>query len=186
MARGTENGRILREGLRAARERLLLEVCKKLAGLGRRLIETDLAAHTQAYRGFTGQTQTGYAYGVYLDGRLWHSESTGQRMKPPVAKKVRRGKRVFLKKPYEGAPRSVYGQVSVSEKDNSERTLEALMRYKPDRTQRATLVVTNGTEYWEYVGKNQKGWTTDNNILTFSYKTAGSQAEQQLKSITIA
>ena len=71
----------------------------------------DHALKEREFDGFTGNTQTSYACGIYYNGGLMGIVIAGNAMRKPVHVKVRKGERVFLRRPYEGKPRSVIGRV---------------------------------------------------------------------------
>lgn len=120
----------------------------------------------QGWEGFTGNTQTSYACGIYMDGSLegiitqdnWHDT--------PRRLKVRKGEAAYLKNPYEGSPRAVKGSVDVSSDTGLETSIGFLQTYKAPKG-KVSIVVTTGTEYSEYIESVRKL-----DVLTRTYMEA--------------
>lgn len=105
---------------------------------------------SQGWLGFTGNTQTSYACGIYMWGKLegvitqdnWH-EPTRRRM-------LKAGETVYLRNPYEGEPRVVRGYVTSSFNHGLNASLEFLQSYNMPRNT-IGMVMTTGTEYSVYL-----------------------------------
>lgn len=115
------------------------------------------AKKSRTYSSFTGQTATSYSCGVYTDGVLRYIASAGDGMRAPVFRKVRRGERVHLKRPYEGEARAVTGRVEVNDKSGQATAEDFLRGYKAP-SQGWCVVMTTGTEYSEYL-EQRRGLT---------------------------
>lgn len=127
--------------------------------------------------GFTGNTQTSYACGVYVNGRLEHVAVQRNWNEPPRRMKVRKGKVVFLSNPYEGHPRAVKGQVDIEENHGLILSLKQLQEYKAPRKGLA-LMMTTGTEYSVYI---EQAMSLD--VLTNTFKDAPRIIERNWKRI---
>ena len=114
-------------------ERLLLEVPKH-----------------REFLGFTGNTQTSYACGLYVDGRLEGIIAQQNWNAPPLRKKVPMNKWAYLRNPYEGRSRSVRGKVQVDKEFGQSTSYKFLKSYSA-RKGRIQIVMTTGTEYSEYL-----------------------------------
>lgn len=108
------------------------------------------AKKSRTFSSFTGQTVTSYSCGVYVDGVLRYIAASGDGMRAPVFRKVRKGERVFLKRPYEGEARSVTGRVGVNDKSGQATAEDFLRNYKAP-SNGWCVVMTTGTEYSEYL-----------------------------------
>lgn len=108
------------------------------------------ALFNREYVGFTGNTQTSYTCGVFLNGKLVDVVSTADSLEKPVRHKIPLGKDVYLERPYEWPPRSRGGMVKVDRNYGSETALKIINRYKAPKKGIA-LVMTTGTEYSEFL-----------------------------------
>lgn len=129
------------------------------------------------YDGFTGNTQTSYTCGLYVDGRLTDAIATGSTLKSPVRLKVEKGKTVFLEHPYEGRPRSVTGKVDVDRLYGKDSAFGFLKNYKDIPRKGIAVVATTGTEYSEYLENARKL-----NVLTETWQKAKGILERHIKS----
>lgn len=124
------------------------------------------ALFNREYIGFTGNTQTSYTCGVFLNGKLIDVVSSSESLPKPVRHKIPFGKDVFLKRPYEGSPRARHGYVKTNSEYGSETALKFINGYKAPRKGIA-LVMTTGTEYSEFL--EQKAGL---DVLTKTFKDA--------------
>ena len=102
------------------------------------------------YLGFTGQTQTSYMAGLYIDGHLRYIVTQKEWTRRPVRGKIPKGKSVFLKNPYEGYARLRNGYVDWDNISGAATSLLFLRSYSAPRN-RICIVVTTGTEYSEFL-----------------------------------
>ena len=145
MAKNKDWGNI-RKKMEAETERHML---KTLAVTCDNLIEHAL--QEREFSGFTGNTQTSYSCGIYKNGKLIYVVSAGKELRKPVRKKIPLGKRVFLKRPYEGPPRAVKGKVKVDSQYGQYTAEDFLESYKNVPKKGFAIVMTTGTEYSEYL-----------------------------------
>lgn len=134
-------------------------------------------ATNRQFIGFTGNTQTSYACGVYVNGKLEHVSVQRNWSQPPFRMKVRKGKVVFLGNPYEGRPRAVTGQVDIVENHGLVLSLKQLEEYKAPKKGLA-LMMTTGTEYSVYI---EQAMSLD--VLTNTFKDAARIINQNWKKI---
>ena len=104
----------------------------------------------QGWAGFTGNTQTSYACGIYIDGKLEGIVTQDNWHEPTRRRKVELGRTIFLKNPYEGDPRGVTGAVNIVDNHGLHLSKTFLEKYKAPR-RHICLVMTTGTEYSEYI-----------------------------------
>lgn len=128
------------------------------------------------YDGFTGNTQTSYTCGLYVDGRLTDAIVSGSAINGPIRLKVEKGKTVFLEHPYEGKPRRVTGKVDVDRLYGKDSALEFLRSYKDVPRKGLAIVATTGTEYSEYLENARKL-----NVLTETWQKAGGVLGHHIK-----
>jgi len=134
-------------------------------------------ATNRQFIGFTGNTQTSYACGVYVNGKLVHV-SVQQNWKEPTRRmKVRKGKVVYLNNPYEGYPRAVKGQVDIVENHGLPLSIKQLEEYKAPR-HGVALMMTTGTEYSVYI---EQAMSLD--VLTNTFNDAPRIIERNWKRI---
>lgn len=150
----------LQQSLMAAADALLLEVVKN-----------------REFPGFTGNTQTSYACGVYLNGVLVHAVFQKTWTDPPVRMKVRKGKAVFLSRPYEGDARDVTGAVDIVENHGRTLSMRQLEEFRAPRKGLA-LMMTTGTEYSVFIEN-----VLDMDVLTKTFLDAGSVINRSWKTI---
>lgn len=109
------------------------------------------AERAKEFRGFTGNTQTSYSCGLYVDGILTYYVSQDMWTKEPVRKKIPKGVTVYLKHPYEGSPRSVTGRVDVDGLYGKYSSFQFLKSFKDAPKNGFAIVMTTGTEYSVYI-----------------------------------
>nr|DAF05833.1 MAG TPA: hypothetical protein [Caudoviricetes sp.]DAS57009.1 MAG TPA: hypothetical protein [Caudoviricetes sp.] len=140
----------------------------------------DHALSEREFDGFTGNTQTSYACGIYYNGGLMGMVIAGNTMRKPVHIKVRKGERVYLSKPYEGKARSVIGKVDVDGELGADSAVDFLSSYRPFIKKGFSVVMTTGTEYSEYL-ENVRNL----NVLTDTYKSAKGIVLEELKPMKV-
>lgn len=127
------------------------------------------AVNSKEYLGFTGNTQTSYSCGLYIDGALSYYVNQTMWSKKPVRKKVPKGVTVHLKRPYEGKPRAVTGRTDVDSSYGNETAFRFLQSYKDVPRDGFAIVMTTGTEYSVYIEQ-----THGLNVLTDTFQHAKS------------
>lgn len=136
----------------------------------------DNALKEREFEGFTGNTQTSYACGIYYNGGLMGMVISGNSMKKPIRIKVRKGEHVHLKTPYEGKSRTVIGRVDVDGNLGADSASDFLSSYKPFVKKGFSVVMTTGTEYSEYL-ENVRNL----NVLTDTFQSSKGIVLEELK-----
>lgn len=151
MGRLQRNKRALDLGFaefRKAREEYILKSLEDAA-------EGLLAAVAQhrEFQGFTGNTQTSYACGIYVGGTCKKIILQENWNEPPRRVKVPEGKSVYLDNPYEGEARFVRGKMGIPNDGGfgQNTSVRFLAEYKDCPKDGYGLVITTGTEYSEYL-----------------------------------
>lgn len=168
-AKTLENG--FTKGLRIIEDVLFNSIANAADDLLRRV------ATNRQFIGFTGNTQTSYACGAYVNGRLEHVAVQQNWNEPTRRMKVKKGKVVFLSNPYEGHPRAVKGQVDIVENHGLVLSLKQLEEYKAPKKGLA-IMMTTGTEYSVYIEENMSL-----DVLTLTFKDAPRIIERNWKKI---
>jgi hypothetical protein len=145
-----DNAKVLSEGFAKGMKKIEQAIQNSLHWAAEELVHRALQNRT--YTGFTGNTQTSYACGIYVRGTLVevvHSQSFQER---PVHLKIRYGKVLYLEHPYEdsGRGRARKGMVPVNNLEGIETSLKFLNSYKAPKNGVA-MVMTTGTEYSEWL-----------------------------------
>ena len=143
-----ENERVLKEGLQKGYKMIVEHLTEQLRGLCERLL-LEVPKH-RTFAGFTGNTQTSYACGLYVDGKLQGIVIQRNWNAPTKRRKVGYWQWVYLRNPYEGRARSVVGQVMFKNGDGKSTSVNFLQSYKAKRNH-ICIVMTTGTEYSEYL-----------------------------------
>ena len=142
------NAKILKDGLQKGYKQIIDYLYKQMYEVCERLL-LEVPKHRE-YLGFTGNTQTSYACGLYVDGTLEGVVVQQNWNSPPVHKKVRQGEWVYLRNPYEGRSRSIRGTSRVSGNFGLDTSISFLRSY-PAKKNYIQIVMTTGTEYSAYL-----------------------------------
>ena len=146
-----DNAKTLKDGLSKAVKMIEDRIFIDLWDSGVQILKFLGIIHPiQGWLGFTGNTQTSYACGIYMDGNLEGIITQDNWRDSPRRKKVPRGKSVYLKNPYEGSPRVAVGSADVDDNYGLDTSISFLQSYKAPKG-RVAIVVTTGTEYSEYI-----------------------------------
>ena len=129
----------------------------------------DDAVRSKEYTGFTGNTQTSYSCGLYVNGAFTYYVNQRMWTENPVRKKVPKGMYVYLKRPYEGKPRGVIGRTDVDSLYGKDSAFQFLKSYNGAPTKGLAIVMTTGTEYSVYI-EQVRGL----NVLTDTFRNAKS------------
>ena len=129
-------------GLQIALDKIHFVLIRRLAEYGEILL--DDAIFKKEYESFTGNTITSLAFGVYQDGALADAVFVSG-LEPPVHAKIKQGKVLYLKDPYEGLPRARKGYVRIEDDFGKDTTLKTLQSIRPRGGN--GIVITTGTEY---------------------------------------
>lgn len=143
-----DNAKILRDGLQKGYNLIVNHLYKQMYDICERLL-IEVPKHRE-FLGFTGNTQTSYACGLYVDGKLEGIVTQQNWNAPPVRKKVGYNQWAYLRHPYEGRSRSVRGKVRITGDFGQETSFKFLQGYR-GRKNRIQIVMTTGTEYSEYI-----------------------------------
>lgn len=176
MTKGADNVALFDAGMKRAKSLMqnhLLGILKSAANGFMKDIETN-----KGYQGFTGNTQTSYTFGLYVDGVLREAIRQRSWRKPPVRLKVPKDKVVYLKRPYEGNARFVRGKVDVDDKFGQDTALEFLANYSGAASNGISIVVTTGTEYSEFLEAEKHL-----NVLTATWQASPSIMKHSLTQI---
>lgn len=146
--RNARNEKVLLSAFRQFDKQREDYIIKSLEDAARELLRK--VVQTRTFLGFTGNTQTSYACGVYKEGRLVSILEQENWNAPIKRLKVRRGERVFLNDPYEGASRAVTGKVDVNNLSGLQ-TSRAFLKGFSCGKKGFGLVMTTGTEYSEFL-----------------------------------
>lgn len=159
-----DNAKILKEGLQKGYKMIIDHLFKQCYELCERLL-LEVPKHRE-FLGFTGNTQTSYCCGLYIDGILeavilqdnWHA--------PPRRKKIAYGEWAWLRQPYEGRPRSIKGKVPTDGGYGMDTSVSFLQSYKAKKNH-IQIVMTTGTEYSVYIEA-----VANLDVLTGTYEAA--------------
>lgn len=136
------------------------------------------AVTSKEYQGFTGNTQTSYSCGLYVDGVFSYYVNQKMWSEKPVRKKIPKGVFVYLKKPYEGRARSVLGRVDVDSLYGKDSAFRFLRSYKDVPRSGFAIVMATGTEYSAYI-EFEHGL----NVLSDTFMKAKSIFKKNMKPI---
>lgn len=147
--RNATNKTALEKGFKVAKILIAGHIYDILENAARAYLQ-DMASRKE-YQGFTGNTQTSYTCGLYIDGRLTYAIVQDTYSSKPVRLKVGRGETVYLENPYEGKARAVTGEAKVDNRYGKDTAFSFLKSYKKTPKKGLAVVVTTGTEYSEYI-----------------------------------
>ena len=167
------NAEILRKGLQKGYTQIVNYLYQQMFEMCERLLQ-EVPRHRE-YLGFTGNTQTSYACGLYVEGKLQGVVVQKNWNSPPVRRKVPFGQWVYLRNPYEGRPRSIKGVVPVDGMYGLETSMAFLKGY-PARKDAIQIVMTTGTEYSVYLEA-----AAGLDVLTGTYEAAKTILAQGFK-----
>ena len=137
------------------------------------------AAVNREFQGFTGNTQTSYTGGIYVNGKLAEIIRESDYTEAPRMKKIQKNRAVYLKKPYEGEARWMRSSVSVSDEYGSDTAISFLKSYKGATKKGISIVITTGTEYSTYLEQVRgldvltKTWDEVSEIILSSMRPIG-------------
>lgn len=86
-----------------------------------------------------------------MDGQLRAYETGESFQRSPLMRKIRFGRRVYLRRPYEGRSRIVRGAVVTTNEYGAETSIRFLKQFTPRVTKGVSMCMTVGTEYAEYI-----------------------------------
>lgn len=144
----SDNAKVLDNGFAKGLEIIQDYLVNSLIKSVRQLL--DELPRKKGYFGFTGQTQTSYMGGIYINGNLRYIIGQQVWTVRPRRGKVPKGKNVFLRYPYEGEERAVRGEVDITNPSGRQTSLNFLQSYNAQQ-KGLTVVITTGTEYSEFL-----------------------------------
>ena len=139
-----DNAKTLKDGFEKGYRIIMEYLTNQMIGMCERLL-LEVPKHRE-FLGFTGNTQTSYACGLYVDGKLEGIVLQQNWNTPPVRKKVGQGEWAYLRNPYEGKSRSVRGKVNVTDNFGQDTSYRFLRGYQAKKNH-IQIVMTTGTEY---------------------------------------
>ena len=143
-----DNKKVLDEGFAKGLRQIEQVIMTSLHWAAVELVHSALV--NRGYTGFTGNTETSYMCGIYLNGSLREVVDMSSELSAPVHKKIRNGQYLYLDAPYEGNPRGRMGHVDVNNEYGPDTSLRFLRTYKAP-SKGIALVMTTGTEYSEFL-----------------------------------
>ena len=107
--------------------------------------------------GFTGNTWTGTAVGVYVSGILIYFITTKMIADMPstVRRKLTSGERAFLESDYNGIKRSYLGLIETDKQHSEYDAIQFLQNHNP--LSKYAITVVNGSEYASYIEDEMNG-----------------------------
>lgn len=108
-------------------------------------------SHHSGFWNFTGNTHTGYACGLYKEGKLVYISTSASKDKPPVRVKLGAGETAHLDPDYDGRTRSYTGVIETDRGYGKNYAVSFLQSHTPKVTKGLSICLTTGTEYSEYL-----------------------------------
>ena len=173
-----DNAKVLRDGFNKGYKMIVDHLFKQCYELCEVLL-AEVIKHRE-FMGFTGNTQTSYACGLYVDGKIEGILVQNNWSASPVRKKVRMGEWAYLRNPYEGSSRSVKGKVNVTGDFGLETSMKFLKGYRAKKGY-LQIVMTTGTEYSEFLEV-----VRNLDVLTGTYEAAKTILAQGFKPMPTA
>lgn len=158
------NEKTLKDGLSKGYGMITTHLLEQMRDNCRRLL-LEVPKHRE-FLGWSGNTQTSYMCGIYFDGQLFGIVEQDNWKTPAIRKKLRKDKWGWLRNPYEGTARSVYGNVDTDGDFGKMTSYRFLMSHKTMRNH-ISIVMTTGTEYSEYLEEIR-----NLDVLTGTYEAA--------------
>lgn len=146
MSSRAQNNRVIQKGFDDFSKAINKYVIDSLTDAAEELLVA--VAKNRTFVGFTGNTQTSYACGVYVNGNCQNIILQQNWQEPPRRLKIRYGELVYLENPYEGEARATRGSVDTSPEYGQDTSVRFLLEFKCPKDGWG-LVMTTGTEYSE-------------------------------------
>lgn len=147
------NAKVLKDGLEKGYKMIEDIIFKSLWDSAVKLLKYVGDIHNaglQGWEGFTGNLQTSYACGIYIDGKLEGIVTQNNWHEPTRRRKIDEGRWLYMKNPYEGKPRNRKGMVPIVDNHGLHLSISFLEKYNAPR-RRICLVMTTGAEYSEWL-----------------------------------
>lgn len=148
MSSRAQNSRVIQKGFDDFSKAINKYVIDSLTDAAEELLVAVVRHRT--FTGFTGNTQTSYACGVYVNGSCQNIILQQNWMESPRRLKIQYGELVFLNNPYEGEARATRGSVDTSQEYGQDTSVRFLLEHKCPKDGWG-LVMTTGTEYSEFL-----------------------------------
>ena len=146
----TDNEKLFDAGMDRAKKIIYNHLTDFLMNICEETVNYAMSHHS-GFRNFTGNTHTGYACGVYVEGKLVGIVSSADKAKPPVRVKVTAGETAFLDPDYDGAARKFTGKIETDRGFGQHYAAKFLNAHKPPSDKGIAFAMTTGTEYSEYL-----------------------------------
>lgn len=143
------NEKIFNDGISKAREVVFDHLYNILRGNVITLLHK--ACINREFQGFTGNTQTSYMGGIYINGRLAEIVRERDYTEPPRTKKIPKGRARYLSNPYEGKPRWMRAKGDSTNEYGAETSERFLRSYTPKVKKGLDICICTGTEYSDYL-----------------------------------
>lgn len=149
------NDETIRRGIELAVQAATDSVLRHLPQYSTEVIGATLRGAT--YTSFTGNTINSYGCLIYRNGVNVMDITTSSLLgRPPVARKVGKGERLYLETPYAGEARSVYGREEL-ESDTAKEAIDIVRSYPVNPAFNVTARFTVATEYQQWLGADSEG-----------------------------
>jgi hypothetical protein len=172
-----DNAKVLKDGFAKGLKMIEDTLYKSLSDVAEKLLVR--VASNRQFTGFTGNTQTSYACGVYVNGKLISVIFQHNWDAPTRRMKVRKGQVVYLAEPYEGGARVVKGQVDIVENHGKPLSIRQIEEYRAPR-QGIALMMTTGTEYSTFIEE-----VLGKDVLTRTFIDAERVLKQSWKTLPV-
>jgi hypothetical protein len=172
-----DNAKVLKDGFAKGLKMIEDTLYKSLSDVAEKLLVR--VASNRQFTGFTGNTQTSYACGVYVNGKLISVIFQHNWDVPTRRMKVRKGQVVYLAEPYEGGARAVKGQVDIVENHGKPLSIRQIEEYRAPRHGIA-LMMTTGTEYSTFIEE-----VLGKDVLTRTFIDAERVLKQSWKTLPV-
>lgn len=146
----TDNSDLFDAGMDKAKTIIYNHITDILMNVCEAAVNYAMVNH-KGFWNFTGNTHTGYACGVYVEGKLAGVVRSADKAKPPVRVKLTAGESVFLDPDYDGNSRKFTGVIETDRGYGKDYATSFLKSYKPKSDKGIAFVMTTGTEYSEYL-----------------------------------
>lgn len=169
------NTQALNRGFKKAQQIASDYIANQLINTCEMLVDDAVKRYKSPVGPFTGNTITGYACGVYLNGTLFYYYKNDG-IKPPLRAKLKKGETAKLEPDYGGRSRSMTGRVNTDGEYGAESSFKFLRSYNSKVKSGVELVMCSGTEYSTYIETVLNG-----NVLTETFRNAKNAMANNIK-----
>ena len=158
MSNLSDNLKSFRNGIKLFKESFEQQAIDRMYDCATHIILYAISKKT--WSGFTGNAETSFTVGIYKDGALLQYVN-GEMVEDRKAlmKKIKYGKKVYLKNPFEGPPRAVKGKVETSNEFATKTSIDFLKNFRAQK-KGLSMVVVIGVEYFAFLEYNGIGALT--------------------------